>query len=76
MPLGARAGGAWRVLGHGPAAAAVESFTLPQSHAERDLHRVEGRIAHARRRVVAELARHHCTLCIFLSITLAAPRSN
>lgn len=52
------------------AAAAVESLTLPEVTQTVILTRVEGRTPMPAGESLAELARHHCTLCIFLSITL------
>ena len=52
------------------AAAAVESFTLPEDTQSVIFTRVEGRTPMPEGESLAELARHHCTLCIFLSITL------
>lgn len=52
------------------AAAAVESFTLPELTQSVIFTRVEGRTPMPEGESLAELARHHCTLCIFLSITL------
>ena len=52
------------------AAAAVESFTLPEVTQTVIFTRVEGRTPMPEGESLAELARHHCTLCIFLSITL------
>jgi precorrin-4/cobalt-precorrin-4 C11-methyltransferase len=52
------------------AAAAVESFTLPEVTQSVIFTRVEGRTPMPEGESLAELARHHCTLCIFLSITL------
>ena len=52
------------------AAAAVESFTLPEVTQSVIFTRVEGRTPMPDGESLAELARHHCTLCIFLSITL------
>lgn len=52
------------------AAAAVESFTLPEVTQTTIFTRVEGRTPMPEGESLAELARHHCTLCIFLSITL------
>jgi precorrin-4/cobalt-precorrin-4 C11-methyltransferase len=52
------------------AAAAVESFTLPELTQSVIFTRVEGRTPMPAGESLAELARHHCTLCIFLSITL------
>ncbi len=52
------------------AAAAVESLTLPEVTQSVIFTRVEGRTPMPEGESLAELARHHCTLCIFLSITL------
>lgn len=52
------------------AAAAVESFTLPEITQSMIFTRVEGRTPMPPGESLAELARHRCTLCIFLSITL------
>lgn len=52
------------------AAAAVESFTLPEVTQSVIFTRVEGRTPMPPGESLAELARHRCTLCIFLSITL------
>lgn len=52
------------------AAAAVESFTLPEVTQTTIFTRVEGRTPMPEGESLAELARHRCTLCIFLSITL------
>ena len=52
------------------AAAAVESLTLPEVTQTVILTRVEGRTPMPEGESLEELAAHHCTLCIFLSITL------
>ncbi len=52
------------------AAAAVESLTLPEVTQTVILTRVAGRTPMPAGESLAELARHHCTLCLFLSITL------
>ncbi|WP_349815933.1 precorrin-4 C(11)-methyltransferase [Curvibacter sp. CHRR-16] len=52
------------------AAAAVESFTLPEVTQSVIFTRVEGRTPMPAGEDLATLAQHHCTLCIFLSITL------
>ena len=52
------------------AAAAVESLTLPEVTQTVILTRVEGRTPMPEGESLAELASHHTTLCIFLSITL------
>lgn len=52
------------------AAVAVESLTLPEVTQTVILTRVEGRTPMPEGESLAELARHHCTLCLFLSITL------
>ena len=52
------------------AAAAVESFTLPEVTQTVIFTRVEGRTPMPEGESLTELAQHHCTLCIFLSITL------
>ena len=52
------------------AAAAIESFTLPEVTQTVIFTRVEGRTPMPEGESLADLARHHCTLCIFLSITL------
>jgi precorrin-4/cobalt-precorrin-4 C11-methyltransferase len=52
------------------AAAAVESLTLPEVTQTVILTRVEGRTPMPEGESLRELARHRCTLCLFLSITL------
>ena len=52
------------------AAAGVESMTLPEVTQTVILTRVEGRTPMPEGESLTELARHHCTLCLFLSITL------
>lgn len=52
------------------AAAAVESLTLPEVTQTVILTRIEGRTPMPEGESLQELAQHHCTLCIFLSITL------
>ncbi len=52
------------------AAAAVESLTLPEVTQTVILTRVAGRTPMPPGEELADLARHHCTLCLFLSITL------
>ncbi|HEB94732.1 MAG TPA: precorrin-4 C(11)-methyltransferase [Gammaproteobacteria bacterium] len=52
------------------AAAGVESLTLPEVTQTVILTRVEGRTPMPGGESLQALARHHCTLCIFLSITL------
>ena len=52
------------------AAAGVESLTLPEVTQTVILTRVEGRTPMPEGESLAELAQHHCTLCLFLSITL------
>lgn len=52
------------------AAAAVESLTLPELTQTVILTRVAGRTPMPPGESLAELARHRCTLCIFLSINL------
>ena len=52
------------------AAAAVESLTLPEVTQTVILTRIEGRTPMPEGESLQELARHHCTLCLFLSITL------
>lgn len=52
------------------AAAAVESFTLPEVTQSVIFTRVEGRTPMPPGEDLASLASHRCTLCIFLSITL------
>jgi precorrin-4/cobalt-precorrin-4 C11-methyltransferase len=52
------------------AAAAIESFTLPEVTQTMIFTRVEGRTPMPPGESLAELAQHRCTLCIFLSITL------
>lgn len=51
-------------------AAAVESLTLPEVTQTVILTRVEGRTPMPEGESLAELASHHCTLCLYLSITL------
>jgi precorrin-4/cobalt-precorrin-4 C11-methyltransferase len=52
------------------AATAVESLTLPEVTQTVILTRVEGRTPMPEGESLKELAQHHCTLCVFLSITL------
>ena len=52
------------------AAAAVESLTLPEITQTVILTRVAGRTPMPQGESLQELAQHHCTLCLFLSITL------
>lgn len=52
------------------AATAVESLTLPEVTQTVILTRVAGRTPMPEGESLADLARHHCTLCLFLSITL------
>jgi precorrin-4/cobalt-precorrin-4 C11-methyltransferase len=52
------------------AAVAVESLTLPEVTQTVILTRVEGRTPMPEGESLRELAQHHCTLCLFLSITL------
>ncbi|MEF8723122.1 MAG: precorrin-4 C(11)-methyltransferase [Candidatus Accumulibacter phosphatis] len=54
------------------AAAGVETLTLPEVTQTVILTRVEGRTPMPEGESLQELARHHCTLCLFLSITLMA----
>ncbi len=52
------------------AAAGVESLTLPEITQTVILTRMQGRTPMPEGESLAELAQHHCTLCLFLSITL------
>ena len=52
------------------AAAAVESLTLPEVTQTVILTRMEGRTPMPEGEALRDLAQHHSTLCIFLSITL------
>ncbi len=52
------------------AAAGVESLTLPEVTQTVILSRVQGRTPMPEGESLVELAQHHCTLCLFLSITL------
>lgn len=52
------------------AAAAVETMTLPEVTQTVILTRVEGRTPMPEGESLPELAAHHCTLCLYLSITL------
>ncbi len=52
------------------AAMACESLTLPEVTQTVILTRVEGRTPMPEGESLVELARHHCTLCLYLSITL------
>jgi len=52
------------------AATAMESLTLPEVTQTVILTRVEGRTPMPTGESLTELAQHHCTLCLFLSITL------
>jgi len=52
------------------AATAMESLTLPEVTQTVILTRIEGRTPMPTGESLAELAQHHCTLCLFLSITL------
>ncbi len=74
QPLDA-AGIGWRVVAGvssamAAAAAAGETLTLPEVTQTVILTRVEGRTPMPDGESLAELARHHSTLCLFLSITL------
>nr|VFJ70579.1 MAG: precorrin-4/cobalt-precorrin-4 C11-methyltransferase [Candidatus Kentron sp. FW] len=51
-------------------AAAVEGLTLPEVTQTVILSRIEGRTSMPKGESLEELARHHRTLCLFLSITL------
>ena len=51
-------------------AAACESLTLPEVTQTVIFTRVEGRTPMPEGEQLAELASHHCTLCLYLSITL------
>ena len=51
------------------AAAAVESLTLPEVTQTVIFTRIEGRTPMPEGESLQELAQHHCTLCVFLSIT-------
>jgi precorrin-4/cobalt-precorrin-4 C11-methyltransferase len=51
------------------AAAAVESLILPAVTQSVILTRIEGRTPVPAREGLESLARHHCTLCLFLSVT-------
>lgn len=51
-------------------AVALESMTLPEVTQTVILTRIEGRTPMPEGESLSELAAHHCTLCIFLSITL------
>lgn len=51
-------------------AAACETLTLPEVTQTVILTRVEGRTPMPEGEQLAELASHHCTLCMYLSITL------
>jgi len=51
-------------------AAACESLTLPEVTQTVILTRVEGRTPMPEGESLAELAAHHCTICMYLSITL------
>lgn len=52
------------------AAAAVETLTLPEVTQTVIFSRVEGRTPMPEGESLIELGRHHCTLCLYLSITL------
>lgn len=52
------------------AAAAVETLTLPEITQTVIFSRVEGRTPMPEGESLRELASHHCTLCLYLSITL------
>lgn len=52
------------------AAAAVETLTLPELTQTVIFSRVEGRTPMPEGESLAELGQHHCTLCLYLSITL------
>lgn len=52
------------------AAAGVETLTLPEVTQTVILTRMEGRTPMPAGESLAELAQHHCTICLFLSITL------
>ncbi len=52
------------------AAAAVETLTLPEVTQTVIFSRVEGRTPMPEGESLVELASHHCTLCLYLSITL------
>ncbi len=52
------------------AACAVESLTLPEVTQTVIFSRVEGRTPMPKGESLAELGQHHCTLCLYLSITL------
>lgn len=52
------------------AAAGVESLTLPEVTQTVILTRIEGRTPMPEGESIEELAVHHCTLCLFLSISL------
>ncbi len=52
------------------AAAAVETLSLPEVTQSVIFSRVEGRTPMPEGESLAELASHHCTLCLYLSITL------
>jgi len=52
------------------AAAAVETLTLPEVTQTVIFSRVEGRTPMPEGESLVELGRHHCTLCLYLSITL------
>lgn len=52
------------------AAAAVETLTLPEVTQTVIFSRVEGRTPMPDGESLAELGQHHCTLCLYLSITL------
>ncbi len=52
------------------AAAGVESLTLPEVTQTVILTRIEGRTPMPEGESIEQLAAHHCTLCLFLSITL------
>ncbi|MCG8426397.1 MAG: precorrin-4 C(11)-methyltransferase, partial [Chromatiales bacterium] len=52
------------------AAAGVESLTLPEVTQTIIFSRVEGRTPMPPGESLRELAAHHCTLCLFLSVTL------
>lgn len=58
------------------AATAVESLTLPEVTQTVILTRVEGRTPMPEGESLEQLARHHCSLCLFLSITLLSKVRN
>ena len=52
------------------AAAGIETLTLPEVTQTVILTRVEGRTPMPEGESLSELASHHCTVCLFLSVTL------